>query len=70
MNKKVAVITGASSGLGASMTQRLSELGYHVCLLSRNEKKIKAVADSLYNEDYSIHEDSKVLKKICKSMKT
>jgi len=55
MNNKVAVITGASSGLGASVTQRLSALGYHVCLLGRNEKKIKAVAESLYNEDYSIH---------------
>lgn len=55
MNKKVAVITGASSGLGASVTHRLSNLGYHVCLIGRNEEKIKAVATSLPNEDYSVH---------------
>lgn len=55
MNKKIAVITGAGSGLGASLTRQLSDLGYHLCLLGRNESKLEVVTHSLSNDDYSIH---------------
>ena len=41
MSKKLAVITGAGSGLGASLARRFSDLGYHVALLGRNEHKLK-----------------------------
>jgi NADP-dependent 3-hydroxy acid dehydrogenase YdfG len=37
MNKSLVVITGASSGIGASMAKVFSSTGYPVCLLSRNQ---------------------------------
>ncbi len=37
MNKSLVVITGASSGIGASMAAVFSHAGYPVCLLSRNQ---------------------------------
>lgn len=55
MDKDVVVITGAGSGLGASLAKKYSEMGAHVCLLGRNEAKLKNVADLLHNE-YSIYQ--------------
>jgi short-subunit dehydrogenase len=43
-NKKVAVITGASSGIGAWMAQELSDLGATVILMARSEKKLQQIA--------------------------
>ena len=55
MSKKLAVITGAGSGLGASLARRFSDLGYHVALLGRNEHKLKKVGDTLKSDDFSVH---------------
>ncbi|MFD1928775.1 SDR family oxidoreductase [Sporosarcina siberiensis] len=54
MNKKIAVITGAGSGLGASLAKKYAEDQYHVCLLGRTEEKLERTAHNLPNEDYSI----------------
>lgn len=56
MTKKIAVITGAGSGLGASLAKKYAADGYHVCLLGRTESKLKRTADTLSNEAHSIFE--------------
>ncbi len=44
--KKVALITGGSSGLGFALAEILGKQGYSVILLARNQEKInRAVAD-------------------------
>lgn len=47
MVKKIAVITGAGSGLGASLAKKYAEDGYHICLLGRTEDKLKRTAKVL-----------------------
>jgi NAD(P)-dependent dehydrogenase (short-subunit alcohol dehydrogenase family) len=42
---KVAVITGASKGLGKAMALALAEGGARMALVSRNEKQLNAVAE-------------------------
>jgi len=42
---KVAVITGASKGLGKAMALALAEGGARLALVSRNEKQLNAVAE-------------------------
>src|SRR5690625_3769857 len=49
MTKKVAVITGAGSGLGASLGLKYSHKGYNVCLLGRTKEKLKQVGKELPN---------------------
>jgi len=44
---KVALVTGASRGIGRSIASTLSNAGAHVVCVSRNEADVKAVADSL-----------------------
>ncbi|UUX35131.1 SDR family oxidoreductase [Fundicoccus culcitae] len=55
MNKKHVVITGAGSGLGASLAHLYADKGYHVTLMGRNSDKLQKVAASLGTSDYSIH---------------
>jgi short-subunit dehydrogenase len=44
---EVAVVTGASSGLGAEMARQLGRLGMKVGLTARREAELNAVADSI-----------------------
>ncbi len=44
---KVALVTGASRGIGRSIASTLSNAGAHVVCVSRNEADVKAVSDSL-----------------------
>lgn len=55
MDINVVVITGAGSGLGASLAKKYSELGCHVCLLGRTQTKLIRTAETLSN-NHSIYE--------------
>lgn len=55
MSKGNVVITGAGSGLGASLAQKYSKLGYHVVLLGRTKQKLVNVAETL-GSDSTIYE--------------
>jgi len=55
MNKKHAVITGAGSGLGSSLAQKLSEQGYRISLLGRTKAKLEQIAKNI-SSTYRIYE--------------
>lgn len=46
--KKVAIVTGASKGIGAATAVKLSESGFHVIAVSRNKHLLKTIeADNI-----------------------
>ena len=45
--KKIAIVTGASTGLGKSIAVELASNGYELVLASRNERMLKRVNDSI-----------------------
>ncbi|TQR17931.1 SDR family oxidoreductase [Psychrobacillus soli] len=55
MIEKTVVITGAGSGLGASLARKYSASGNHVCLLGRKKDKLVRIASKLEG-NHSIYE--------------
>ena len=51
--KKIALITGASSGIGAAISRSLCEKGYHCILAARSENKLEQLAQSLRNDGFN-----------------
>jgi 3-oxoacyl-[acyl-carrier protein] reductase len=49
LNGKVALITGASRGIGAAIASELGREGMHVCLVARDLSKLREVAGTLTN---------------------
>ena len=47
LSGKVALVTGANSGIGLGMAEALAEAGADVCIWGRNAYKNNAAADSL-----------------------
>lgn len=45
--KGIALITGASTGIGAIYADRLAKRGYNLILVARNEARLKAAAERL-----------------------
>ena len=46
-DQPVAVVTGASSGIGEATAKTLAGLGFHVVCVARREDRIKALADEI-----------------------
>jgi NAD(P)-dependent dehydrogenase (short-subunit alcohol dehydrogenase family) len=53
MNKKVALVTGASDGLGREISYELSKQGVTVILLAKNQSKLEAVYDRIEKNKYT-----------------
>ena len=47
LEDKIAVITGASHGLGQAVAERLAGLGAHVVLIARRAEPLTAVAEAI-----------------------
>ncbi|MBI3430062.1 MAG: SDR family oxidoreductase [Actinobacteria bacterium] len=47
MNKAVAVVTGAGSGIGSAISRELSARGYHVVVTDMNEMAAQSLANTL-----------------------
>ena len=54
---RVAVITGASSGIGEATARALAADGYRVALLARRVDRIRALADELSEGAVAIEAD-------------
>ena len=55
--KKIAFISGATSGLGKELSINLVKLGYHILINGRNQNKL----NSLYDEIKSIKGTSTIV---------
>ncbi len=47
VKEKVAVVTGASSGIGEAIAKKLSQQGASIVLVGRNEQRLNEIAQQL-----------------------
>jgi len=54
MNKKVVLITGASSGIGKALAFEFAARNYRIVISARNEKNLNEVKNSLVNKNCEV----------------
>jgi short-subunit dehydrogenase len=54
-NKKVAIITGASSGIGAATARKLAQGGLRVVLVARRQERLVSLADEIQRQGGQAH---------------
>lgn len=54
MSRRVALVTGASRGIGRAVAQRLGAAGYRVALSARSEQVLAACADELRGSGHEV----------------
>src|SRR5678815_5068067 len=54
MRRMLAIITGASSGLGATFARKLAARGYDLLLIARREDRLQSIAYEI-REQYHVH---------------
>src|SRR5437588_6545476 len=50
----IALVTGASSGIGEQFARQLAEMGHRVALVARREDRLRELADSLGGEGRAV----------------
>ena len=53
LKNKVAILTGASRGIGKSIAQKMSEAGAHLVCVSRTNDDLEKISNELNNAGYS-----------------
>ena len=54
LQRPVAIVTGASSGIGLAIARRLAADGYDLAICARREDKLAAAADLLRRQDINV----------------
>ena len=62
--EKIAVVTGASKGLGAAIAETLAKAGAHVVLTSRSKERLEQVKQKIEADGGK----ATVIKAICKML--
>lgn len=52
MRKRVAIVTGASSGIGAEAARQLAAKGFHIAVVGRSEERTRKVAHEVAGESF------------------
>ena len=54
LSDKIALVTGASRGIGQSISMILAQNGAHVVCVSRNVNDVQSVADKITHQKFNI----------------